>query len=230
MKLLLVLIALFMPLAAAAQTSAFTPFTEGMPVTLRPDRAYILYRTSTAQSPFAIEPSFLLEPDVPMAGPNVFPSDYDRPFFRNGRERVFLLEAVPGRYTLLGISWEGATMIATCFCFGTVSFPAKAGAITDMGYIFVDKLGAVSKVPELAAVTGGRAKLSSSEPFLTGAIRPYAEGMPLPAALAALPRAAAAYRPVGKFPNGFAYSIDRLAPIPGVLAYDEDRVIGADAP
>ena len=233
MKLFLAILALLLPPTASAREHPdFVHIRGGVPVILKPDRAYILYRIPGTTQRLITAPAFLREVESASQlgnGVNVFGANPDRPVFKVGRDRTFLVEVRPGSYVLLGLSWWAAPAMNTCFCFGTVRFPAVAGVITDMGYILSDEIGTVSKIPELAGVTGGRLNISPDTARLAGAIRPYADGMPVPPLLVALPRVSADYRAVGRFPNRIAYAINRLAPMPGVLAYDEDRVIDLKA-
>ncbi|MFS2109107.1 hypothetical protein ACCC88_05435 [Sphingomonas sp. Sphisp140] len=145
-------------------------------------------------------------------------------FERSDRDRTMLLEALPGDYVLYGIGWND--IFETCFCLGTVSFPAEAGKITDMGSLFIAGAGPQSDIPELAGETGfGESSMSDFLPVWTAAIRPANASTKIPALLVDKPIVPAAYRAQGKFVAGFSFAINRLAPIPGVLGYDRGKVI-----
>lgn len=230
MKVLAALAALLLAAPSLAQTAAQPSMVPaGTVPTITPDRAYILYRMPAGVGLSTTEPVFMREVEDGGSEPNVFKTNSKQPFVKGAVESVFLVDVQPGTYVFLGPNFHGAVSLATCWCFGTVKFVARAGAITDMGYILIDRIDKVSAIPELAGVTGNREKISPDQLRMAGAIRPYSEGMPVPEPIAHLIRIAADYRAVGKFPNKFAYSINRLAAIPGVLAYDEDRVIDVKA-
>lgn len=268
----------------AQERQVFEDIRPGATITLKPDKAYILFRSYIPAGMTPMEPVFLREPgaseiagyetarraafeaEKPKAdrkraeiieanavaargggkpkpvppeltidtfvfayrgATNVVAARYDHAYAPGKVERLNLVEATPGTYVLLGVNNENAYELRSCLCFGTVSFTAAPGMITDMGYVLADRMEQVSTIPELRPVTGRKVG-----PVLLRtevAIRPYAEGMPLPAALAGLPRAAADYRAVGKFHNKFAAFATRLVAMPGVLAYDTDRAIDLKA-
>lgn len=56
-------------------------------------------------------------------------------------------------------------------------------------------------------------------------VRAWTSEMTRPAAIAGKPVVVAEYHAAGKMPNYFRGRITRMAPVPGVLGYDEDRVI-----
>ncbi|HLL31602.1 MAG TPA: hypothetical protein VK403_11445, partial [Allosphingosinicella sp.] len=57
------------------------------------------------------------------------------------------------------------------------------------------------------------------------ALTPPDPAMPRPARLSGLPVVAADLRAAGKMPNYFGIEIDRLPAVPGVLAYERDKVV-----
>ncbi|RHW17043.1 hypothetical protein D1610_13040 [Sphingomonas gilva] len=139
---------------------------------------------------------------------------------------VYLTEVTPGTYRLYGPVMEGPQgMAGMCFCMGSVRFTARAGQVTDLGKAVL--------LP-LPTVPAG----DSSFPKVIGyGIEPATPAMPVDPRLSSATIEPAAYRPAGKLPNFFGLPIGRLQPIPGVFAYDRDRVIdltgdqaGASAP
>ena len=134
---------------------------------------------------------------------------------------TLLIEVPPGTYILYGTGVSSRLLI-TCNCLGTVQFEAKPGIITDMGSLYADKVHGDSPEPYLEDNLG---KSMFSYGFILGqAVIPATATTPIVASLQALPRIAADYHAVGLFREPGA-SINRLAPVPGVLRYDRGRVI-----
>lgn len=140
-----------------------------------------------------------------------------------GKAKTMLIEALPGRYVLYGMGFQ--QVFQTCLCLGTVSFTGEAGKVSDLGTWFVSPAGAQSDVPELAAETGFGPSMNGHIVTWAAAVRPATSSSPVPALLAGKPIAPADYRATGKFVAGFAFGINRLAPIPGVLGYDRGNVL-----
>lgn len=150
---------------------------------------------------------------------NIFAVDMDETL---GATDTFLIEVPAGTYVLYGIA-VATRAIATCNCLGTVKFEAAPGRITQMGALFADKVHGESPVPHLEDNLGEQ---MSQYGFVLGqALVPATAETPVPPALAALPRALAVYSPVGPYREPGAATINRLAPIPGVLEYDRGRVV-----
>lgn len=282
MKPLLLVFAAILMMSAPA-TAGPNPdwiiLKDGAPVTLRPDRAYILYRTvRLPHVPGGMEVVFLREPvesevagyqaarqtayvaaqtkrereraraiedrktrpgtSIPpafsegeftfryQAPPNLMRVNNGHRYQKSDVESVYLVEAKPASYVIAGTSDKMLLNVVTCMCMGTVRFEAKPGVITDLGTILIDDVAKVSTIPEFAPpVTGRGARVNGILVLMVQTVRPYAEGATIPAALTNLPHKPADFRAVGKFPNRFATAVNRMAPIPGILAYDEDRVI-----
>ena len=143
-------------------------------------------------------------------------------FLVDGEMRTLLIEVPPGTYILYGIA-VSSRALATCNCLGTVSFAAKPGVITDMGALYADKVHKPSPVPHLEDNLGPS---MFQYGFIMGqALVPASASSPVPASLRALPIERAEYHAVGLFHEPGAGSINRLAPVPGVLRYDGGRVI-----
>jgi hypothetical protein len=141
-------------------------------------------------------------------------------------EAVYLIEAVPGDYVLYGIAfgaWQPG--VHTCLCLGTVGFSAPAGVVTDLGTFLADTIDHVSTIPELSAESGYGPSMNGFLWTLGAAIRPATAETTRPALPEGAVVRAAVYRAVGKFIEPRALAINRLAPIPGVLAFDGGRVI-----
>jgi hypothetical protein len=134
-------------------------------------------------------------------------------FSREGESAFTYLVAVPpGTYAIYGpIVDAGNSIAGLCLCMGSVRFEAPAGQIVDLGEI---------RYPALATPRGPGSGTAVE-------IAPYSASMARPARLAGLPVAPAELRAADKMPNYFGILIDRLAPLPGVLRYERDRVIDA---
>ena len=135
---------------------------------------------------------------------------------------TLLIEVPPGTYILYGTGASSRILI-TCNCLGTVQFEAKPGVITDMGALYADKVHGESPEPYLEDNLG---KSMFSYGFVLGqALVPATAATPVIASLQGLPRVAAQYHAVGLFREPGATSINRLAPVPGILRYDRGTVI-----
>ncbi len=144
-------------------------------------------------------------------------------FETSGKEKVMLIEALPGEYVVYGIGF--GEIFHTCLCLGTVSFTPKLGQIADLGTLFVAPASEASDIPELASETGFGPSMNGHIVTWSVAIRPATASTPVPSLLAGKPLAPANYRATGKFVAGFAFNVNRLAPISGILDYDSGKVL-----
>lgn len=142
---------------------------------------------------------------------------------KSGDRRTLLVETMPGNYVIYGLGF--GEIFQTCLCLGTVSFPAAAGTITDMGTVLIGPAAEKSDVPELAGETGFGPSMNGHLVTWAAAIRPASPSTPIPTLLAGKPVVPAAYRATGKFVAGFSFAVNRLAPLPGVLGYDRGNVL-----
>ncbi len=139
---------------------------------------------------------------------------------QDGGASTYLHAVTPGTYRIYGpitVIPNGAA-VGTCLCMGSVSFEARAGEIVDMGAIAV-------KVPPAeadAAQTEGIIAFNFQ-------LQPATPAMSVDGRLKDVPIRPAAYRPIGKLPNYFGLTIDRLAEMPGVMRYERDRIIDLTA-
>jgi len=272
--------------AMAGPASELNEITAGQPVTIRPDKAYLLIRFWRPQGVTSVEPVLLRVPrqtemDAYLAAkreafaqalPKLrerhaaavakkaaaeanggrfkgevppepalgnFDFAYDstinvsnihngKAFVRGDPEATYLLEAPAGRYVIYGAAYGSPMMkdwLSVCFCLGTVGFDAKPGIITDLGTWYGDQAKKRSVIPELAAESGFGPSSDTPMVLLTGTVRPTQHGVSIPAALNRQPIVAADYHAVGKFVEPNAGGVNRLVPVPGVLAYDNGRVI-----
>ena len=135
-------------------------------------------------------------------------------FDRQAGQYVYLIAVKPGTYVLYGHMWqEGPGDMETCFCMGTVKFEAAAGKVIDLGRI---------RMPDDWDVPAPPANPAGILPFV---LIPPATPLQPAGRLQGLPVEPAVLHAMGKMPNSFGVVIDRLSPIPGVLAYERDKVV-----
>lgn len=142
----------------------------------------------------------------------------------------YLMQVKPGRYAYYGPLFVGPNGAAAgmCYCMGTVAFEVKPGTITDTGNFFLvgPSLDPAfppreEKVP--GAEFGLYRPVAGSEQF-----GPLAFG--LPETLKSYPNERADFRAFGKLDNFYGITVGRLPPVPGVLAYDRDRIVDLKVP
>jgi hypothetical protein len=142
--------------------------------------------------------------------------------FANKGGSVYLHAVTPGSYRLLG-QMDPILGGGVCYCMGSVSFEARAGTIVDLG-----TLGAKPAVDPAPPEKGDSSAPRTFAYALT--LAPVAADTAVDPRLASLPRAPAVYRAAGKIPNYWGIAVSRLPAVPGVLAYDRDRIIDAATP
>jgi hypothetical protein len=133
-----------------------------------------------------------------------------------GGDYGYLVAVEPGTYALYGavaIGTNGAAA-GTCLCMGSVKFEAPPGKIVDIGRI---------SFPRGESHVDMNLRGPKATP--TEAVTPPSAALPVPARLSGLPVVAADLHAAPKMPNYYGIEIDRLPAIPGVLAYQRDRVI-----
>jgi len=150
----------------------------------------------------------------------------DRALVSGRPESTYLVEAAPGEYVLYGIYFHiGEPWVHTCLCLGTVGFSLQPGMVTDLGTFLADRIDDVSVIPELRAESGYGPSIRGVIWNFGAAIRPPTADTPRPQFPDGTTVRLADYHAVGKFFEPMAMGINRLVPIPGVLAYDNGRVI-----
>jgi hypothetical protein len=162
--------------------------------------------------------------------PNLYALTPNKALEKTGSIATVLAEVPAGEYVVYGQGFAGSFALkggylGQCFCLGTVSFSAPAGVVTDMGTMMMDKARETSRFPELAGETGLGPTAQMDIMLFAGALRPRHDGDAVPAGLAATAVRPAQFHAVGRFVELNTGLINRLAPIPGVLAYAEGRVI-----
>ncbi|WP_284124581.1 hypothetical protein [Parerythrobacter aestuarii] len=246
---------LAVPFAASAQDGpAFQHFRKGEKVVLSPEKAYLLIRMPAESVSTKLQPVFLRKPVQDElvayraakqkaheeagedAGPiesfafeysgatNLYQLENGKFYAKEGKDRIFVIATEPGDYVFYGMGFN--KFLWQCNCFGTVSFTAKAGEVTDLGAILITLAWDESGFPELAEDTGLGKKMRQDYAMFAAGIRPDT-GKSVPGQLASLPIRPAEYHAVGSFREPARLLANRLAPIPGVLAYDNGAVIDA---
>ena len=244
-------------LAAGSAHAANHQFNSGEPVVINPQDAYVLVRSlptadgglrgTVRYSPILIRE--LSEDELskvrrvfdknplrssPDAEPNVVEPNAKKPFAKVNGAEFLIMSLKPGVYVLEGVAatnWamQDSGLVVTCLCMGTVKFEAKPGVVTDLGAILVSRDDRPTDVPEFANVVSGKPRGFGDAPPVV-AVRPAGAQAQMPDGLAQIKVIAAAYSPVGSLPNYIGARISRLAPMPGILNYDESgQVIGATA-
>jgi hypothetical protein len=251
LRCLLACLALFASPLAAKESSEIRQIVAGEPIQLAPAKAYVLVRLDTDFSKFSAHILRIPSDEEMQAyetakraafdkagkkkGPyESFVFDYEgRPNFLSlvpkktvamaGKIAIVLAEIPPGDYILYGEGFNN--YLYQCFCFGTVGFTASPGTVTDLGTMFFAKAWAPSPIPELAGeVDLGRTAVMDYGLFAV-ALRPKRADDATPAGLDPALVAPAKLHAVGPFVDTNTLLMNRLAAIPGVLAYDGGRVI-----
>jgi hypothetical protein len=225
------------------------------PLTLRADRGYILLREDTDLSKFTLNilriPSVdeiaayqaardkayaeLKAKKGDKAGPiesfvfayggrpNFFALEPGKKTAMVGKVAMMVAELTPGDYVVYGTGYSSYTY--QCLCLGTVRFTVKAGEVSDLGSLLVAKAWQPSPIPELAGeVDLGRSAFMDYGLFAVG-IRARKPADWLPPGIDPARIVPAELHAVGPFVDTNTVLINRLAAIPGVLGYDQGRVI-----
>lgn len=157
---------------------------------------------------------------------NVQSIDDSRALIKGRPESTYLVEVIPGEFVFYGASFAGgAPGLHICMCLGTIGFSAKAGVVTDLGTFLADSARGTSKIPELKPESGLGPSSDSLIVLLVTGLRPPTPGASVPEVVRGATIRPVDYHAVGKYVDQRALGINRLVPIPGVLAYDDGRVI-----
>ena len=242
----------------------FRQFKAGEPITLRADRAYVLLRIDTdlykfsgiilrvpgddeiaayeaakqaAYAKLAAKRGDRMEPIESFVfdyegRPNLFSLSPGRSLVTVDKHATVLAEVTPGEYVFYGHGYGSA--IWQCFCLGTVGFTLQPGEVADLGTMLTEKAWEPSAVPELAGEAGLGESAMMDYGLFAVALRPVRPADWMPPGLDAARVTPAPFHAVGPFVETNTLLINRLAPMPGVLAYDEGKVIdvitGAELP
>lgn len=222
----------------------------GEAVQLRDDRAYLLLRIArkgvgqtpvilrvldetelasyeaAKQAAYAKKPRKIRYDDFAFdydGAPNLHGLGHNKALVEDEAVATVLAEVRPGKYVLYGHGYSG--FLFQCLCLGTVGFTAAPARITDLGTFMTDTAEKKSVHPELAEETGIGPTASMDYNLFAAALRPFRPGDTLPAAIDAAKVDPAVLHAVGPFVDPNVMLINRLAAIPGVLAYRDGRVI-----
>lgn len=155
--------------------------------------------------------------------PNLFNLASWKPYAKEAKLAFVLAEVKPGDYVLYGQGM--GDILHQCFCLGTVGFAAPAGEITDLGTILFAFAARPSDVPELRGEVDLGPSASMDYALFAAALLPQPVGGAVPTGLDSSRVRPARLRAIGAFLEPNANVVNRLAPVPGVLAYDNGRVI-----
>jgi hypothetical protein len=247
---LLMLVLVVAPAFARDTSDLFRPIRAGERVAVRPDKAYLLIRIGrlgTTQDPVILrEPdpaesaayeaaraaafekkgrkgdiaSFVFDYDGPS---NLFIMSHGKSIAADKAQAMVLVEIRPGNYVLYGQGY--GNILYQCHCLGTVGFTAAPGVITDLGTYLSDNASKPSVYPELAGETNIGPTARMDFVLFAGGLVPAATSAALPPGVERAAVQPAALHAIGPFVDPNVMHIDRLAAIPGVLAYDGGRVI-----
>jgi len=155
--------------------------------------------------------------------PNLFSVPFKRELMELSDGRMVLAELPAGEYVLYGEGFSG--FLVQCFCLGTVRFTLKPGVVTDLGTIALDYAWSPATIPELVPVSGQGVAAKMDYAVMAVGLRPTREGDVLPPGLIRSQIETAGFHAVGPFVDSETQLISQLAPVAGVLAYDNGQVV-----
>lgn len=152
---------------------------------------------------------------------------FDRFAKKDGRS-TFVHKVKPGRYVFYGpIIFTANGAGGTCMCMGSIEFEVPEKTIVHAGMM------ALNWMDERAKAKAEGRPVPKTDLDLPPEMN--AVSWELPRAGASIDPRLAAYRIVpaemraaGPFPNYFGVGVDRITAIPGVIAYQRDRIIAGN--
>lgn len=146
----------------------------------------------------------------------------------SGGTSTYLQRVWPGRYVVYGsisVDSNGGTA-GFCVCMGTVAFDARPGEIVDIGLV------TTSSDPLIMPRMIEKAEPTEVQGLRDGSItmmrwEPYDSTMAIDPRLTAYKVIPAKFKPAGPVPNYYGVQVDRMTAVPGVLAYERDRILDA---
>jgi|GEM_PF-4629458 hypothetical protein len=161
---------------------------------------------------------------------NVVTTDVGKEVSQAGDEYTFIGRLPPGSYVLAGTAYVdgGAALMLTCLCMGTVKFDIAAGKLTDMGMLLASAEDMPATFPEFDNLKLGRSFGAPLMQYVI-ALRPATEASSILVGGISVVTLPAEYQAFGKFPNLLGGTVNRLAPVPGILGYEADQVVDLKA-
>ncbi len=146
-------------------------------------------------------------------------------FSKSDELSVWLYEVPAGDYVFYGFGTGSyAVLSETCMCMGTVRFAVEPGFVTAVRIYgrFVDRQGNRIPLPPqgMSVVDATMHQVIVVEEPTDASLDPRVPDDRI---------VPAAFQPVERLSNWFGGKIARVEPIPGVFAYDRDRVIDLQA-
>jgi hypothetical protein len=144
---------------------------------------------------------------------------------------AYMIRLRPGTYIYHGPAFFNAQTsgyTGACFCMGSVEFEVKPGMITDLGNFLSNAPNATMDVAvpsQQILVPNTMWGATKIEPRGAGGSVVYG----LPPSLQKYTGVQANFRASGKMDNLLGLMVSRMPPVPGVLAYDRDKVIDLKA-
>lgn len=191
------------------------------------EKSFKFWQTHGKQPPRPVEPVEPTDANLTFLSLDQYNLFQMGPLFRfaKSKERSTWLAMVsPGRYAYYGPLAFAPQPAGTCMCMGTIEFEVKAGEVTDIGTVklsLADARAAASAAGKPLPTT----ELDLPEDVNTVGWQPPVAGDPVDPRLAGYKVVPAELHAGPRFPNYYGVAIDRLTPVPGVLAYDRDRII-----
>lgn len=137
---------------------------------------------------------------------------------------TYLTQVRPGRYAFYGSIIIANGVAGTCMCMGTFEFEVKPGQIVNAGAVVLNWLEERQRAKaEKREVP--HTDMDLPETLNTLGWKPAVAGAPVDPRLAAYTIIPAELHASRRFPNYFGVQVDRITPIPGVIAYDRDKIV-----
>jgi hypothetical protein len=145
------------------------------------------------------------------------------------KDFTYLHAVKPGRYVYYGPIFlsPNAGYAGFCYCMGTVSFEVKAGQVADTGNFFLVAPSADPDFKSSEPISASESGLYRPQE-LTKLYGPLTYG--LPESLKTWPNMVPDWKAHGHLDNFYGVTVVRMPPIPGVLAYNRDKVVDLKAP
>ena len=148
-----------------------------------------------------------------------------------GGTSTYLQRVWPGRYVVYGsilVNPNGGAA-GFCVCMGTIAFDARPGEIVDVGLVKASATDALTYPNLLEKAERGEIEGLSNGSITMMRWTPQNGSLPIDPRLSAYKVVPAQFKPAGPVPNYYGVQVDRMTAIPGVLAYDRDKIVDLSA-